>query len=151
MMVLITMSFIFSQIRVVLTPLAPRYCHKAFRALRGDTHTHKRTNTFQWPFTNNKAAATVWKKSFTQKHWKRIWIPNLTHTQFSFMCWFHLPTPSFSVFILSLQPITFPPLHACVTHNNKCFVFLSGRYHLCPWQALSSLLVWYSEFFLLTL
>lgn len=42
MMVLITMSFIFSQIRVVLTPLAPRYCHKAFRALRGDTHTQTR-------------------------------------------------------------------------------------------------------------
>lgn len=33
MMVLITMSLIFSQIRVVLTPLEPRYSHKAFKAL----------------------------------------------------------------------------------------------------------------------
>lgn len=34
MMVLTTMSFIFSQIRVVLTPLEPRYSHKAFKALK---------------------------------------------------------------------------------------------------------------------
>lgn len=40
-MVLITMSLIFSQIRVVLTPLEPRYCHKAFKALKTPTHTLK--------------------------------------------------------------------------------------------------------------
>lgn len=40
MMVLITISLIFSQIRVVLTPLAPRYCHKAFKALERHTNTH---------------------------------------------------------------------------------------------------------------
>lgn len=32
--VLMTMSLIFSQITVVLTPLEPRYCHKAFRVLK---------------------------------------------------------------------------------------------------------------------
>lgn len=41
-MVLITMSLIFSQIRVVLTPFEPRYCHKAFRALK--THTRIQTH-----------------------------------------------------------------------------------------------------------
>ena len=34
MMVLITMSLIFSQIEVVLTPLEPRNFHKAFKALK---------------------------------------------------------------------------------------------------------------------
>lgn len=34
MTVLTTMSLIFSQIRVVLTPLDPRYSHKAFKALK---------------------------------------------------------------------------------------------------------------------
>lgn len=38
MMVLITMSLIFSHIRVVLIPLEPRYCHKAFKALKTQKH-----------------------------------------------------------------------------------------------------------------
>lgn len=44
MMVLITMSLIFSHIKVVLIPLEPRYCHKAFKALK----THK--DTICWSY-----------------------------------------------------------------------------------------------------